>query len=155
TQITQGVGTRYRRAVAVGLRWAQKHSHREEGRRVVTTSPHPVSAGYAEPASSKADGPSRPASDTIIPVVTTLAVGLFLIGTAWDVQWHRSIGRDRLFTMPHVLMLAGIALAGLVSLVALLAEAWRFRRTGAIACLFTAASERVGAAISGAGAALA
>src|SRR4051794_22633062 len=51
---------------------------------------------------------------------TVIAVALFLFGTAWDVQWHVSVGRDRLFTAPHLLMLAGIALAGLTSLATVL-----------------------------------
>src|SRR5262245_57254424 len=51
---------------------------------------------------------------------TIVAVALFLFGTAWDVQWHVSVGRDRLFTAPHVLMLVGIGLAGLSNLAKLL-----------------------------------
>jgi hypothetical protein len=53
-------------------------------------------------------------------ILTLVAVALFLFGTAWDVQWHVSVGRDRLFTAPHVLMLAGIGLAGLSNLAVLL-----------------------------------
>src|SRR5262245_56430788 len=52
-------------------------------------------------------------------IATTAAVALFLFGTAWDVQWHVTVGRDRLLTAPHVLMLVGIALAGVVNLAAL------------------------------------
>ncbi len=51
---------------------------------------------------------------------TIIAVALFLFGTAWDVQWHVSVGRDRLLTAPHLLMLASIALAGLTSLATVL-----------------------------------
>jgi hypothetical protein len=91
----------------------------------------------------------------ITPVVTTAAVGLFLVGVAWDVQWHRSIGRDRLFTAPHVVMLVGIALAGLTSLAALLRQAWRVQRGGPITCLLDAAGARVGVTLVGIGAMLA
>jgi len=50
-----------------------------------------------------------------------LIAGLaFVFGTAWDIQWHTAVGRDRLWTSPHLMMLAGIAVAGLVSLAAVL-----------------------------------
>jgi hypothetical protein len=51
-----------------------------------------------------------------VAMVITAALALFVVGTAWDVQWHRAIGRDRLLTAPHVLMLVAIALTGLASL---------------------------------------
>lgn len=54
-----------------------------------------------------------------------IAVLTFVLGTAWDVQWHVSVGRDKVLTAPHVAMLAGIALAGLVSLAHVLYESRR------------------------------
>src|SRR4051812_42997368 len=48
--------------------------------------------------------------------ITGLATTLFLFGTAWDIQWHPAVGRDRALTSPHQFMLAGIGLAGLVAL---------------------------------------
>jgi hypothetical protein len=76
--------------------------------------------------------------------VITAAVAVFLFGTAWDTQWHLAVGRDRLFTMPHVMMLVGIAVAGLFSLAALLADLWR----GGFAIL----RDRIGPILSGFGA---
>ncbi|HEX2515452.1 MAG TPA: hypothetical protein VH257_12160 [Chloroflexota bacterium] len=40
----------------------------------------------------------------------------FVAGVAWDVQWHLAVGRDRPFTAPHLLLLAGIAGSGLCAL---------------------------------------
>lgn len=57
-----------------------------------------------------------------------LAVAIFVVGTAWDIQWHTNVGRDRVLTLPHVLMLGGIALAGLVSLALILRESYRIWR---------------------------
>jgi hypothetical protein len=53
---------------------------------------------------------------------------IFLLGVAWDGQWHRAVGRGRVLTAPHLMILGGIALAGLVSLVSVLVETWRARR---------------------------
>jgi hypothetical protein len=81
-------------------------------------------------------------------VVITAAIGLFVFGTAWDVQWHAAVGRDRLLTAPHVLMLAGIAVTGLISLMALL-----FGRQGRRGMPFHAIiRDRAGLVLSGLGA---
>lgn len=57
-----------------------------------------------------------------------LAVAMFVVGTAWDIQWHTNVGRDRVLTLPHVLMLGGIVLAGLVSLALIGRESLRIWR---------------------------
>lgn len=54
-----------------------------------------------------------------------LAVTIFIAGTAWDIQWHTNVGRDRVLTPPHLLILGGIALAGLISLALILRESYR------------------------------
>jgi hypothetical protein len=56
-----------------------------------------------------------------------VALLMFLFGTAWDIQWHPSVGRDRALTPPHLLMLGGIAASGLVSLAMVLLDTWRAR----------------------------
>jgi len=38
------------------------------------------------------------------------------LGLAWDVQWHRSVGRDAFLTPPHALLYASTGVAGLVCL---------------------------------------
>ncbi len=60
--------------------------------------------------------------------ITGLALAAFVVGTAWDTQWHVAVGRDRALTAPHVMMLAGIASAGLMSLLLVLLDTWRARR---------------------------
>ncbi|HMA34395.1 MAG TPA: hypothetical protein VKY74_07910 [Chloroflexia bacterium] len=60
--------------------------------------------------------------------IMSLAVTAFLVGTAWDIQWHSSVGRDRVLTYPHIMMLGGIAVAGLTSLALILLDTWRARR---------------------------
>lgn len=61
-------------------------------------------------------------------LVVAVALGLFVVGTAWDIQWHVNVGRDRVFTAPHLMMLAGIAVSGLVSLSLVLLHSWRAMR---------------------------
>jgi hypothetical protein len=55
----------------------------------------------------------------------TLAMAVFIVGTAWDIQWHPSVGRDRVLTSPHIVLLSGIALSGLLSLALVLLDSWR------------------------------
>lgn len=57
-----------------------------------------------------------------------LAVTIFIAGTAWDIQWHTDVGRDRVLTLPHVLMLSGIMMAGISSLLLILRESYRVWR---------------------------
>jgi hypothetical protein len=57
-----------------------------------------------------------------------LALASVVVGGAWDIQWHIAVGRDRALTPPHLFVLGGIALSGLVSLALLLRSsvaAWR------------------------------
>ena len=35
----------------------------------------------------------------------------YLIGFAWDIQWHLAVGRDRPFIVPHLMVLSGIAVS--------------------------------------------
>ena len=39
-----------------------------------------------------------------------------LFGLSWDIQWHVEVGPDTFFTVPHLLLYAGSAIAGLSSL---------------------------------------
>ena len=86
-----------------------------------------------------------------------LALGLFLIGTYWDIQWHASVGRDRVLTPPHLMMLAGISLLGLTSLAWIVLETWQSHRDptrleGRSSRLFGAFRSSVGFALAGFGA---
>ncbi|RZQ64383.1 hypothetical protein [Amycolatopsis suaedae] len=46
---------------------------------------------------------------------------LSLVGLTWDVQWHEDVGPDTFFTLPHLFIYAGSALAGVISLAVVLA----------------------------------
>jgi hypothetical protein len=41
-----------------------------------------------------------------------------IAGSAWDVAWHRSIGRDSFWILPHVLTYAGVTLNGIAAIIA-------------------------------------
>ena len=57
-----------------------------------------------------------------------LGTGISLIGTSWDVQWHIDVGPDTFFTLPHLFLYAGSAIAGVASLVVVLAVTAAQRR---------------------------
>jgi hypothetical protein len=61
-------------------------------------------------------------------LLLALATTIFIFGAAWDIQWHPAVGRDRALTSPHLLLLGGIALSGLISLALVLLETWRARQ---------------------------
>ncbi|WP_283137008.1 hypothetical protein [Rhizohabitans arisaemae] len=50
-----------------------------------------------------------------------LGAMLSFSGLSWDVQWHIDVGPDTFFTLPHLVLYAGSALAGLASLAVVLA----------------------------------
>ncbi len=60
--------------------------------------------------------------------VVLLGALLFFFGTAWDIQWHTYVGRDRTLIAPHLLMLTGVALSGIAALLSLLYETARAGR---------------------------
>lgn len=50
--------------------------------------------------------------------VGLLGLALGWAGSAWDVAWHRAIGRDTFWTTPHLGIYAGTILSGLAALIA-------------------------------------
>ncbi len=55
-------------------------------------------------------------------LVTLFGAITSFLGTSWDIQWHTFVGRDRTLIPPHEMMLAGIALGGIATLVAIITE---------------------------------
>lgn len=61
-----------------------------------------------------ADAGTTGAGVVLLGTVVTLA------GLSWDIQWHTEVGPDTFFTLPHLFLYAGSALAGIASLVLVL-----------------------------------
>ncbi|GGS30762.1 hypothetical protein [Actinokineospora fastidiosa] len=56
-----------------------------------------------------------------LPAAVLMGASLLsLVGATWDIQWHEDVGPDTFFTVPHLLLYAGAAIAGLVSLAVVL-----------------------------------
>src|SRR2546421_12244203 len=49
------------------------------------------------------------------------------LGLAWDRNWHDLIGRDQFWTLPHILLYAGIGGAGLVALIVITVDTLRYK----------------------------
>ena len=49
----------------------------------------------------------------ILPVILAATTSI-LLGAIWDISWHMTIGRDSLWSAPHVLEQLGAATAGVV-----------------------------------------
>src|SRR5919198_4157624 len=47
-----------------------------------------------------------------------LGIAFAWVGSAWDVSWHRLVGRDTFWTAPHLGIYAGTMLSGIAALVA-------------------------------------
>jgi hypothetical protein len=54
-------------------------------------------------------------AETVPPVVYAVlfSSACVLVGVLWDISWHQSIGRDTLFSAPHLAIYLGGAVAGL------------------------------------------
>src|ERR1700754_3307194 len=73
----------------------------------------PTMAPSVAPAKTRAAG-----GVSSIPVyiyAVSLASLLTIVGILWDISWHRSIGRDKFLSPPHILIYLGAIFAGLFS----------------------------------------
>src|SRR3979411_2356173 len=52
--------------------------------------------------------------------VVLLGTIITTLGISWDVQWHKTVGPDTFFTLPHLALYSGSAIAGIASLVMVL-----------------------------------
>ncbi|WP_158887669.1 hypothetical protein [Amycolatopsis anabasis] len=73
-------------------------------------------AGIRGASATRAAARGRPAALTLL-----CGTVLSLTGLTWDVQWHSDVGPDTFFTLPHLFLYAGSAIAGLASLAVVLA----------------------------------
>jgi hypothetical protein len=48
------------------------------------------------------------------------------LGLAWDRNWHDLIGRDQFWTLPHIMLYAGVGGAGLIALIVITADTLRY-----------------------------
>ncbi|HEY7416020.1 MAG TPA: hypothetical protein VH593_12555, partial [Ktedonobacteraceae bacterium] len=64
---------------------------------------------------------------------TLFGVVMDLFALSWDIQWHSAVGRDRTLTAPHLFILGGIIISGLVALTAVLIETRWARRDASLA----------------------
>ena len=68
------------------------------------------------------------AAKAAIPIylyAVTLASLFTVIGVLWDISWHRSIGRDKFLSPPHILIYLGAIFAGLFSGIRVLYNSYR------------------------------
>jgi hypothetical protein len=49
-----------------------------------------------------------------------LGTAMSLVALSWDIQWHIDVGPDTFFTLPHLFLYSGSAIAGIASLVMVL-----------------------------------
>jgi hypothetical protein len=50
------------------------------------------------------------------------------LGAPWDGEWHAYVGRDWFWTPPHALIYSCVGGGGLIALVMVLVETWRYRK---------------------------
>src|SRR6202789_1468288 len=80
----------------------------------MSSAAHPASVFAPTPVSTTARVDFRSASVPWYIWIGVIAVTSSSIGGAWDVSWHRSIGRDTFWTPAHMLIYACGVLAGIV-----------------------------------------
>ena len=68
--------------------------------------------------------PAQPAKAKTLTGLSTIPVYIYavslaslltIVGVLWDISWHRSIGRDKFLSPPHILIYLGAIFAGLFS----------------------------------------
>lgn len=52
--------------------------------------------------------------------IVLLGTAITTVGISWDIQWHVEVGPDTFFTLPHLFLYSGSAIAGIASLVMVL-----------------------------------
>src|SRR6266481_178862 len=83
-----------------------------------------ITAPSPKAAAVRAGPQTNDASSTIGPRigawVVLLGTMITTLGISWDVQWHKTVGPDSFYTLPHLFIYSGSAIAGIASLVMVL-----------------------------------
>jgi len=83
-----------------------------------------ITAPSPKAAAVRAGPQTNDASSTIGPRigawVVLLGTMITTLGISWDVQWHKPVGPDSFYTLPHLFIYSGSAIAGIASLVMVL-----------------------------------
>ena len=75
-----------------------------------------ITPAITKPAApAKTTGLTRAATIPVYIYAVSLAALLTIVGVLWDISWHKSIGRDKFLSPPHILIYLGAIFAGLFS----------------------------------------
>jgi hypothetical protein len=91
-----------------------------------TTAPPDAAGGLAGPPTDAARSTTavQSAAGSIAAragaYVVLLGTAITTLGLSWDIQWHKEVGPDTFFTLPHLFLYSGSALSGIASLVMVL-----------------------------------
>ncbi|MCW2637809.1 MAG: hypothetical protein JWP76_115 [Dactylosporangium sp.] len=91
-----------------------------------TTAPPNAAGGLAGPPADAARSTTagQPATGSIAAwagaYVVLLGTAITTVGLSWDIEWHKQVGPDTFFTLPHLLLYSGSAISGIASLVMVL-----------------------------------
>jgi hypothetical protein len=91
-----------------------------------TTAPPNAAGGLAGPPAdaTRSIAPGQSATGSIAAragaYVVLLGTAITTVGLSWDIQWHKEVGPDTFFTLPHLLLYSGSAVSGIASLVMVL-----------------------------------
>lgn len=120
--------------------------------------PAPVTRVRERPSVATESGIAARAGAWIVLLGTVVTT----VGISWDIQWHNEVGPDTFFTLPHLFLYSGSAIAGFASL-AMVVLATSAQRAGRpiphcggtpIRVFGSTLTAPVGYMVSGAGAAL-
>ncbi|HXF81568.1 MAG TPA: hypothetical protein VNN19_02270 [bacterium] len=95
--------------------------------------------------------PLAQATERVILSGILSAVTALGLGAAWDAHWHVSIGRDSLWIPPHLLIIGGTALAGVLAATGGLRHALQARVQPPAMALSSPAVRVYGIVVAGAG----
>jgi hypothetical protein len=77
----------------------------------------PIDAAHSRAALQSATGSMAPRAGAF---GVLLGTAMSLVALSWDIQWHIDVGPDTFFTLPHLFLYSGSAIAGIASLVMVL-----------------------------------